>query len=155
MSASIPTNAEVELMTPAQLVTSYNALAEKVGQKTVKKFETRAVGVKRLSAVVDALRAAVEKVGAERQAAPTPEIEKIQAPIAPNGSKVRPAKANGHVVDKKPSFASRCRELIAEGKTNAEVWAVLAPEFGYDEKTAVQRTHPGWHRSDMKRRGVV
>ena len=49
MSAYIPTAEEVELMTSSDLVKSYNGLAFAAGVKQVKKFETRAVGIKRLT----------------------------------------------------------------------------------------------------------
>ena len=253
MSTALPTAEEVELMTSSQLVARYNDLALAANLRPVKKFETRPVGIKRLTEVAAALRARVASAGEMRkgvvtdvvvpkpgelveEAAPpvealakTSEVKslkywasavsncdlcgkpidkhmvdggtrsgqwglmcvpchnkhglglgtghgqmydkqtdgrwlKVTGPSRKDKAQMKAPKPNGHAAGAelsatlkapKVTFASRCRALILEGKTNAEEWAVLAPEFGYDEKTAVQRTHAGWHRADMKRKGGV
>ena len=41
------------------------------------------------------------------------------------------------------------RNLIAEGKTNAEIWAVIQPQFRLRDD---QRHYPAWYRRHLKRR---
>lgn len=165
MSTALPTFEEVELMTSAQLVSCYNDLAPLANLKQVKKFEARSVGITRLARVTEALRSHAAKAGTEHADCIAVElIEKTNVEEVPPSAEVLnkvvktkapPAVKAATLKTPKVTFASRCRALILEGKTNAEIWAVLAPEFGYDEKTAVQRSHAGWHRADMKRKGVI
>lgn len=53
---SLPTTGEIELMAPKDLIQHYNYFAPTAGQNPVKRFETRSIGIKRLTAVADALR---------------------------------------------------------------------------------------------------
>ena len=46
------------------------------------------------------------------------------------------------------TFAARCRELISQGLTNAEVWAIIQPEYNSPDKC---KSHPAWYRNQMKR----
>lgn len=64
---TIPTTETIELMKSAELVSAYNELAPIIGRPPVKKFETREIGIKRLIAVCDTLRA---KDPAQRDAEP-------------------------------------------------------------------------------------
>lgn len=57
MTIELPTTEQIELMSGKDLVITYNHFASTAGQNPVKKFETREKGIKRLTAVADALRA--------------------------------------------------------------------------------------------------
>src|ERR1700731_3267866 len=67
MSTALPTAEEVELMTSSQLVARYNDLSLAANLRPVKKFETRPVGIKRLTEVAAALRARVASAGEMRK----------------------------------------------------------------------------------------
>ena len=67
-------------------------------------------------------------------------------------SKAKPKKAPA--ASQGPTIAGRIRELVAKGKSNAEIWAVIQPEFDIaDDK----RWYPSWYRGkfarDAKRKG--
>lgn len=49
-------------------------------------------------------------------------------------------------------ISETARNLILEGKTNQEVWAVLKSEFGLDDS---KKHYPTWYRCEMKRRGIL
>lgn len=42
------------------------------------------------------------------------------------------------------------RRLIREGKTNAEVWAVIQTQFNLDDK---KRGYPAWYRCQLRHKG--
>ena len=46
------------------------------------------------------------------------------------------------------SVSSRCRELIRAGKSDAEVWAIIKPEFSLSD---AKKTYPAWYRSEIRR----
>jgi hypothetical protein len=54
---TLPTIAEVASMPRADLIATYNHFASTAGQNPVKRFETRAAGIKRLTTIAEALRA--------------------------------------------------------------------------------------------------
>ena len=55
-------------------------------------------------------------------------------------------------VKERPANTDTCsyvvRSMIAAGKTNAEIWAVIQPRFNLTDK---QKNYPSWYRSAMKR----
>lgn len=64
-------------------------------------------------------------------------------------------KANGAAKpdqERQPTVASVCRELLLAGKTNAEVWAVVQPQFSLDD---AKKTYPSWYRSELRRQGKL
>jgi hypothetical protein len=181
MSVSIPTTEQVELMTSSQLVANFNGLAASAQVKPVKKFETRQIGIKRLTQVVELLKSQVAQAGAERKAnglvahgeflrsVDATEASAVQngTPVAVKTAKekvqeiaekagVKPAKAAkaapAEPAAPKVTVASRCRELVLEGKTNQEIWAIVQPEF---DLPAEKKSYPGWYRAQLKREGKV
>lgn len=50
------------------------------------------------------------------------------------------------------SISQTARELILDGKTNQEVWAVLKSEFNLDDS---KKHYPTWYRCELKRRGIL
>jgi len=53
---------------------------------------------------------------------------------------------------KKPSAASRFKELILAGKlTDDEIFSKVSEEFGLDES---KRTYVAWYRNSMKKEGI-
>lgn len=49
-------------------------------------------------------------------------------------------------------ISATARALIADGKTNAEVWEVLQEQFNLDRS---KRHYPTWYRCEMKRTGLL
>lgn len=68
---------------------------------------------------------------------PTPELPKTTEPKAPKVRKV--------------TCTSVSEELIMAGKTNAEVWAVIQPQFNLDDK---KKGYPAWYRMNLARKGM-
>lgn len=54
--------------------------------------------------------------------------------------------------DGKFPVSQRCLELFKAGKSNGEVWAVVAEEYGLGEDKA---HYPAWYRSHFRRRGEL
>lgn len=54
--------------------------------------------------------------------------------------------------DGKLPVSQRCLELFKAGKSNGEVWAVVAEEYGLGEDKA---HYPAWYRSHFRRRGEL
>ena len=50
------------------------------------------------------------------------------------------------------TVSSRARDLIRDGQTNEEVWAVLQAEFNLDDS---KKHYPGWYRAAMARAGLI
>ena len=50
--------------------------------------------------------------------------------------------------DGKPSVASVIRELVAEGKTNAEIWVIIKKQFKLDDG---KKYYPAWYRKQAER----
>ena len=76
----------------------------------------------------------------------------LQALVQPaNPAPQVEAKPNG--VDK-PKRAQSCssvaRDLILAGKTNDEVWVVIAEQFKLDQK---KRGYPAWYRFQLRKTG--
>lgn len=60
----------------------------------------------------------------------------------------KPAKAAAQ--QGKRNCSTVARALILEGKTNAEVWAVIKDEFKLSDN---KKHYPAWYRSEQKRAG--
>ncbi len=73
---TLPTAEQIELMATRDLIMNFNHFAPTAGQNPVKKFQDRQVGIKRLTAVADALRAA-----GKTEAAPATEFPLIVRPV--------------------------------------------------------------------------
>ena len=52
----------------------------------------------------------------------------------------------------KQTVSSVCRQLIAEGKTNEEVWSIVKPLFDMPD---TKKGYPAWYRADMKKKGLL
>lgn len=65
---------------------------------------------------------------------------------------VKPAKAPKQPKEPKITVSSRARDLIRNGKTNDEVWAVIQSEFNLDDG---KKHYPGWYRAAMVRSGQI
>lgn len=50
-----------------------------------------------------------------------------------------------------PTVAGTIKRLIAEGKTNEEVWKIVQPKFNLSDE---KRNYPAWYRADMKRKSA-
>lgn len=50
------------------------------------------------------------------------------------------------------SLSARMRELILQGKTNEETWAIVASEFSIDIDDK-RKSYPAWNRYDLIRKG--
>jgi hypothetical protein len=83
---------------------------------------------------------------------PAAKTAKPAKPAKPAPSKITTTAPAAKIMATAPAakvtFASRCRELIHEGKTNAEIWAILEPELGCKPQC---KSHPAWYRSQMAR----
>lgn len=79
-----------------------------------------------------------------------PKTGKAKAKAAPKNTASK-AKAPTRK-DGKPPVSQRCLELFKAGKSNGEVWAVVAAEYGLGEDKA---HYPAWYRSHFRRRGEL
>jgi hypothetical protein len=52
--------------------------------------------------------------------------------------------------EKKISCSAAARDLILSGKTNEEVWTVIAEQFNLDAK---KRGYPAWYRFQLRKAG--
>jgi len=64
--------------------------------------------------------------------------QKQKAPAAKKST--RPP---GRPVASGDSLSAVCRDLLAEGKTNPEIWNIIQPKFALDEK---KKYYPAWFR---------
>ena len=108
---------DLSTLSMTDLVATYNSLS---GKAPIKKFETKADGIRRTLPLVEAEFAAA----AER-------------------AQKKPRKI---------SVSARCRELINAGKSDADVWAVVAVEFSLDDS---KKHYPRWNRAAMMRAARV
>lgn len=155
---TLPAADAIESMFYADIVKTFNAYAPIAGRTPVRKFETRAIGVKRLTDLVSELRAKgvtapapdtafpVEAKPAKAKAAKAPKAKPTAAaPKAkldkaapakpakvakPAAPKAKPAKAPAGPA-KKPdgNLSIRLRELINEGLDNDAVWEIIRHEY--------------------------
>ena len=51
----------------------------------------------------------------------------------------------------KPTIADTVRAMVRAGKSNAEIWATIQPQF---ELTEDKKYYPRWYRNQMKRKGI-
>lgn len=143
MSVAIPTQTEVELMTPAKLIATFNSLAPTINLKTVKKFETRQIGIKRLTQVVDVLLAQVAKAGEARKANGIIQhgeflrsVDVLEASAVQNGGTQAP---NTLIEEAPPAvipakLAKTSKEKVAELAAKAGVKAAKAPKAAPEPK---------------------
>lgn len=88
------------------------------------------------------------------------EALKNPASVAPaEEPKTKVAKAGRRTTDpvveakpKKIGVSAVARDLILDGKTNQEVWAVLKQQFNLDD---TKKHYPTWYRCEMKRKGQL
>jgi hypothetical protein len=121
------TEAQIELMSGAELASVYNVLAQKFGVGTIKKFTDRPTGIKRVLAIVAAAKSAAAKKVA------------------------KPAKSAAKA-DRKVSVSGAIQSLISAGKTNAEIWDDVKVQFNMDDS---KKYYPAWNRSMMVRKGLI
>lgn len=81
--------------------------------------------------------------------APAPSAAKAAVEAALKTVGATPKKTPAAKAEKKASCAGRVREMVADGRTNAEIWAVVQPEFGLSDD---KKWYPGWYRADAIRR---
>jgi hypothetical protein len=127
------TEAQIELMSGAELASVYNVLAQKLGIGTIKKFTDRPTGIKRVLAIVATAKAAAAKNAAK--------------PAKP----AKPAKSAAKA-DRKASVSGTIQSLISAGKTNAEIWDDVKVQFNMDDS---KKYYPAWNRSMMVRKGLI
>jgi len=87
---------------------------------------------------------------AAKQKKPTAKLAKGTRKKAPKPEKKAKKLEKKEVKGREGSLASRIRELILKGKSNAEVYAALESELGESKKW-----FPGWYRADMRRKGQL
>lgn len=76
----------------------------------------------------------------EREA---PQISAATTPVVA-GAGLRPKKPTGGP----ETVAAVVRELVQQGKSNAEIWAIIQPKF---QLNGGKRHYPAWYRAEMKR----
>lgn len=74
-----------------------------------------------------------------------PKEEIINTPKLIQGSLVADKTIKGGV---KENVSSVARQLIKDGKTNKEIWAILKDKFKLDDS---KKHYPAWYRSQAKR----
>ena len=81
---------------------------------------------------------------AGNQKSPAPAAVKVAkvATVKVAASNSQAAKVSGA-----ETVSTVCRALIKAGKTNAEIWVVVQPQFSLDAK---KRGYPAWYRSEMR-----
>jgi len=124
--------ATVDALSSARLVEVYNYLANRLDLTEVKRFSTRATAERRILALVEQWRALHK-------------VPELKAPASKAPASKAPA-SNAAI-----TVASRCREMIRAGHTNAAIWKVIQKQF---DLPGSKKSYPAWYRSDMKRRGV-
>jgi hypothetical protein len=141
MSVAIPTQAEVELMTPAKLIATFNSLAPTINLKTVKKFETRQIGIKRLTQVVDVLLAQVAKAGEARKANGIIQhgefiktVDAAEAAAIQNGTPLHTTPETSMTITGVPVVQKSSKEKVAELAAKAGVKAAKAPKAAPEPK---------------------
>ena len=79
---------------------------------------------------------------------PDPDAKKIES--TPEKKKAK--KPASVVKEPKRTVSSVCRTLIAEGKTNEEVWETVRLLFDLPDS---KKSYPAWYRADMKKKGLI
>lgn len=76
----------------------------------------------------------------------------LQALLLPStpAPKVEPKAVPADKGEKKVSCSAVARDLILAGKTNDEVWVVIAEQFKLDQK---KRGYPAWYRFLLRKTG--
>ncbi len=169
---ALPSTAAIASMAHPDLIATYNAFASTNGQNPVRRFATRSDGVKRLTALADALRAkgiteasapTEFPVIAKAKDVPAPKSPKAKAqakPVKPTPSpKAKPAtvKASAKpqptkiVIGQRGTLGARLRELINDGLDNAAIWAIVQPEYDLEDN---KRGYVSGQRIYMAKRGL-
>jgi hypothetical protein len=133
----IPTDAQIELMSGAQLTAFWNANCARVGKTPIKKFTDRAQGIKRCTELASFLRkenGLTEPVTAE--------------PVTAEPVIAEPVKKAG----RKPTVSGTCQQLIRQGLSNAEIWIIVKEQFRLDDS---KKYYPAWNRAMMVRKGLI
>lgn len=130
---TIPTNAQIELMTIAQLTAFWNVNCAAVERAPIKKFTDKAQGIKRCNELAAFLR-------------------KQQETAKPVAKATKAAKQDKPKAERKASVSGTCQRLILDGKSNADIWAVLKEQFNLDDS---KKYYPAWNRAMMTRKGLI
>jgi len=77
---------------------------------------------------------------------PDPGTKKAEKPVVDKKKAGKPA---AEVKQPKRTVSSVCRTLIAEGKTNEEVWEAVRLLFDLPD---TKKSYPAWYRADMKKK---
>lgn len=111
----------------------------KVKAKEVAKAKAEDAAIKPLKDKIKANAKVVAKTIVKAKKVPTVvRYEEIKAPKKPTKPRDKNTETCSYVA----------RAMITDGKTNAEVWAVIQPRFNL---TDAQKHYPSWYRSAMKR----
>ena len=137
---TLPTEAQVELMTGKQLADTFNSLADEANLPPVKKFSDRPAGIKRVLQ-------AIAVVEMQRTKNKVPEVTKkaVKAQAAAAKAPKDPGKP-------KVTITSVAKAAILAGDTNEKVWAKLQNQFGLPDS---RKNYPAWYRAAMKRSGEL
>lgn len=156
--------ADLAAMSGPALATAYNLLSP---EKPVARFATSEDGRKRLALKIEArklaeklaagetaevAKAKVTKKGEEQVAAIVASGEEMDKRLAKlNGIKT-PVAASKAKPAGKPTIAGRCRELLAKGGRNEDIWAIIQPEFKLPDSKS---TYPAYYRRKEAAKGKV
>lgn len=87
----------------------------------------------------------------EEPTPPAPELTVTDAKAKkPRAKKVKAEKPAKEPKEKRVTVTQVAEQLILDGKTNDEVWAVIQPQFRLDDN---KKNYPSWFRSRLKKHG--
>lgn len=116
----------VNVMSGPDLISTYNFCAGVLNIEAVAKFSDRKAGAKRVLKILGDAQV--------KLATSEPSAKKKAAKKAANGA------AAG------PSIAGTIKALIAEGKTNEDIWAIVQPKFNMPDG---HKHYPQWYRRQV------
>jgi hypothetical protein len=116
----------VNALTGPQLVIVYNVCANLLGLDTVAKFSDRKAGAKRVMKVLG-------------------DAQVKLATSEPSTKKKTAAKKAGGA-PKTESIAGTIKALIADGKSNDEIWSIVQPKFNMPDG---HKHYPQWYRRQV------
>lgn len=135
------TSMQFEQLTGPQLVKIYNDYAKFLGEKPVKKFQTKAIGQKR---TWDLMAKAIGKHDDDQR---KPEVVKPAKKVAAKKPKAK--------TEKRVTISSMCRDMILDGATNEEIFKALQENWGEERFGPDKRHYPAWYRGELRRKGAL
>ena len=118
----------VNALSGPQQVALYNVCAGILGIETVTKFSDRKAGAKRIM-----------KVLGDAQ---------VKLATSEPSAKKRAAKKAGESKAKGATIAGTIKALIADGKSNEDIWAIVQPQFNMPDN---HKHYPQWYRRQVNK----